>query len=47
MKKKFDAETRGILADKALMKRIKKAEQEIKQGKTVSLEQLRREIERV
>ena len=40
-------ETIEILSDKRAMKRIKMSDAEIKQGKTVSLEKLRQEIERV
>ena len=40
-------ETIEILSDKQAVKRIRKAEAEIKQGKTISFEKLRRDIERV
>ena len=40
-------ETLDILSDKEAVKRIKKAEREIKNGKTITLEKLRRDIERV
>ncbi|MFZ5800958.1 MAG: type II toxin-antitoxin system Phd/YefM family antitoxin [Candidatus Omnitrophota bacterium] len=39
-------ETIEILSDKEAVKRIKKAKQEIKAGKTISLVELRRKIER-
>lgn len=38
-------ETMEILSDKALMKRIKKAQRQIEEGKTVSLEELRKKLE--
>lgn len=38
-------ETVEILSDKEAVRRIKKAKREIKEGKTVSLEELRRLIE--
>lgn len=40
-------ETVEILSDKETARRIKKAKQEIKEGKTVSLEDLRRRIEKL
>ena len=40
-------ETIDILSDKTLVKRIKKAKQEIVQGKTIPLEKLRRQLENV
>lgn len=40
-------ETLEILSDKEAVARIKKAKAEVKQGKTVSLESLRRKIEHV
>lgn len=40
-------ETVEILSDKKLVKRIKKAKQEIKEGKTSSLESLRHKIEKL
>lgn len=40
-------ETVEILSDKETVRRIKKAKQEIKEGKTVSLEELRRRIEKL
>ena len=40
-------ETMEILADKETVRRIKKAQIEIKQGKTVSLKDLRKKIENV
>jgi len=40
-------ETMEILSDKALMKRIKKAQRQIEEGKTVSLEELRKKLENV
>ena len=40
-------ETIEILSDKAAVKRIKKAKQEIAAGKTLSLEELKRKIEHV
>ena len=40
-------ETIEILSDKAAVKRIKKAKQEIASGKTLSLEELKRKIEHV
>ena len=39
-------ETVEILSDKETVKRIKQAKREIKEGKTVSLETLRRRIEK-
>jgi prevent-host-death family protein len=39
-------ETIEILSDRETARRIKKAKQEIKKGNTVSLEELRRRIER-
>ncbi len=40
-------ETIEILSDKETARRIKKAKREIKEGKTVSLEDLRRKIEKL
>jgi len=40
-------ETIEILSDKETARRIKKAKQEIKEGKTISLEELRRKIEKI
>ena len=40
-------ETVEILSNKETARRIKKAKQEIKEGKTISLEELRRKIERL
>ena len=40
-------ETIDILSDKETVSRIKKAKREIKEGKTISLEELRRKIENV
>jgi len=40
-------ETIEILSNKEAVRRIKKAKREIKEGKTVSLEELRRKIEHV
>ena len=40
-------ETMDILGDPALVKRIKKAEQNFAEGKTVSLAELRKKLERV
>ena len=40
-------ETIEILSDKEAVKRIKKAKKEIKEGKTISLSDLRRKIEHV
>ena len=40
-------ETIEILSDKETVKRIKKAKQEIKEGRTISLETLRRKIEKL
>ena len=40
-------ETLDILSDKEAVKRIKKAKQEIKQGKTISWEALKKELEGV
>ncbi|HBU08292.1 MAG: hypothetical protein A2471_05135 [Omnitrophica WOR_2 bacterium RIFOXYC2_FULL_45_15] len=40
-------ETIEILSDKETAKRIKIAKKEIKEGKTVSLEELRRKIEKI
>ncbi len=40
-------ETIEILSDKETARRIKKAKQEIKEGKTISLEELRRKIEKM
>lgn len=40
-------ETIEILSDKETAKRIKEAKREIKEGKTVSLEKLRRRIEKL
>ncbi len=40
-------ETIDILSDKETVSRIKKARREIKEGKTISLEELRRKIENV
>ena len=40
-------ETIEILSDKAAVKRIKKAKQEIAAGKTLSLEDLKRKLEHV
>ena len=40
-------ETIEILSDKEAVKRIKKAKLQIKEGRTVSLEELRRKIEKV
>ena len=40
-------ETLDILSDKEAVKRIKKAKQEIKQGKTISWEALKKELESV
>ena len=40
-------ETIEILSDKDTARRIKIAKQEIKEGKTISLEELRRRIEKV
>ena len=40
-------ETIEILSDKETAKRIKTAKKEIKEGKTVSLEELRRKIEKI
>lgn len=40
-------ETIEILSDKETVKRIKQAKKEIKEGKTISLEELRRKIENV
>lgn len=39
-------ETIEILSDKSLVRRIKKAKREIEQGKTITLEALRRKIEK-
>ncbi|MFH0796145.1 MAG: type II toxin-antitoxin system Phd/YefM family antitoxin [Candidatus Omnitrophota bacterium] len=40
-------ETIEILSDKEAIKRIKKAKQQIKEGKIISLKELRRKIEKV
>ena len=40
-------ETLDILSNKETVKRIEKAKREIEQGKTVTLEQLRRDIESI
>ncbi len=40
-------ETIEILSDKEAVKRIKKAKQQIKEGKIISLKELRRKIEQV
>ena len=40
-------ETIEILSDKETAKRLKKAKQEIKTGKTITLEELRRKIEKL
>jgi len=40
-------ETLNILSDKETVKRIKKAKNDIKKGKTISLEKVRRELENV
>lgn len=40
-------ETIEILSDKAALRRIKKARKEAKAGKTITLAELRRQIERV
>ena len=40
-------ETIDILSDKEIAKRIKKAKKEVKEGKTVSLEELRKKIEKL
>lgn len=40
-------ETIEILSDRETAKRIRKAKQEIKRGKTISLEDLRRKIEKL
>lgn len=40
-------ETIEILSDKDTVRRIKKAKKEIAQGKTISLEKLRRKIEKL
>lgn len=40
-------ETIEILSDKETVRRIKKAEKEIKEGKTVPLEELRKRIEKM
>lgn len=40
-------ETIGILSDREAVRRIKKAKQEIKDGRTISLEELRRKIEKL
>ena len=40
-------ETLDILADKTLMKRLRKSEQEIKQGKTRSWEEVKRSLEKL
>ena len=39
-------ETIDILSDKNTVRRIKKAKREIREGKTISLEELRRKIEK-
>ena len=40
-------ETIEILSDKEALKRIKKAKRQIKEGKTISLEELRHKIEKL
>ncbi len=40
------SETVEILSDKETVRRIKQAKKEIKEGKTISLEELRRKIEK-
>ena len=40
-------ETIEILSDKETARRIKKAKQQLKEGKTISLEELRRRIEKL
>jgi len=40
-------ETIEILSDKETARRIKKAKREIKEGKTISLEDLRRKVEKL
>ena len=40
-------ETIDILADKEVVKRIRKSQEEIRKGKTISFEALRRKIENV
>ncbi len=40
-------ETMDILADKEVVKRIRKSQEEIRKGKTISFEALRRKIENV
>lgn len=40
-------ETIEILSNKKLMRKIKKAKKEVKEGKTISLEELRQKIEKV
>jgi prevent-host-death family protein len=40
-------ETMDILADPALVKRIKKAEKNLAEGKTISLAELQKKLERV
>lgn len=40
-------ETIEILSDKETVRRIKKAKQEVKEGRTISLEEFRRKVEKL